>query len=138
MKIKKAKKSKQFFFSALSNKTFCFCFFSIFKKKISFFYIYKKWQQNIIKKPKKCYKEKLMKTIEIFSGEKKCKYAHNQCRKLFIENELIEEEKNRKCQHAWSLYNNLSEKTGKRNEYAREKNGNLSEVEKYKKGQYAC
>ena len=79
-----------------------------------------------------------MKTIKIFSGEKKCKYAHNQCRKLFIENELIEEEKNRKCQHAWSLYNNLSEKTGKRNEYAREKNGNLSEEEKYKKGQYAC
>ena len=100
MKIKKAKKSKQFFFSALSNKTFCFCFFSIFKKKIRFFIFIKNGSKILSKKTKKCYKEKLMKTIKIFSGEKKCKYAHNQCRKLFIENELIEEEKNRKCQHA--------------------------------------
>ena len=51
-----------------------------------------------------------MKTIKIFLKKKKgkkCEYAPNQYRKLFVENEISEEEKNRKHQYACNLYNDL-------------------------------
>ena len=61
MNIKKGEKG----FSALSNKK-VFIFSLFLKKNSDFFSIYKKWQQNIIKIKKKCYKEKHVKTIKIF------------------------------------------------------------------------
>ena len=113
--MKKGKKSNQKRFSALS------VFLCI---KIALKHVIKKQRNPTNKSTRKL-------------SNKKCEYAWNQYRKLFIENEL-NKEKNRKCRYAHNLYDNFSkEKKDKRREYPREKYRKLSEEEKDRKRQYA-
>ena len=93
----------------------------------SLFFLYKKWHQNVIKKSNKCYKEKPVKTIKIFLKKKKHStwHVHNWYRKLFIDNEPREEEKEWKTSiWAWSI------KEDKGRKYAPEKYRNLSKEKK--------
>ena len=83
--MKKGKKSNQKRFSALS------VFLCI---KIALKHVIKKQRNPTNKSTRKL-------------SNKKCEYAWNRYRELFIENEL-NKEKNRKCRYAHNLYDNFS------------------------------
>ena len=102
--------------------------------------MYKKCQQNTIKKPKKYYKEKHAKTIKIFLKMKKTKNASIPVieAESFLQKMNLVKKTPEKRQYERNLYKNPSEeKKDKRREYAREKYRNLSEEEKDKRHEYA-
>ena len=83
-------KEKGFIFSSI----FIYLFIHLFIF-FTFFSIYKKWLQNIIKKLKKCCKEKPVKTIKIFQINIKRQYAPNN-KESFLKKMNLVKKKERK------------------------------------------